>query len=218
LGSAPASDGQPLPMPGVIGSDESGAMSLPSTASEQRFCRPGGCARLCTEEGLAAAYAAHGARALARARRIVLDPHLAEEAVQEAFTRAWRSCSTFDPSGGPLANWLIAITANVSVDLVRARMRRPPVAAVEPHEEAADHSPATDLVLMRAELRAALAQISEDHRRAVLETILLDRPYQEVAGELGINVGTLRTRVHYALRRLRDVLADQAHVVEACPA
>ena len=71
---------------------------------------------------------------------------------------------------------------------------------------------------MRAELRAALAQISEDHRRAVLETILLDRPYQEVAGELGINVGTLRTRVHYALRRLRDVLADQARLVEACPA
>jgi len=95
------------------------------------------------------------------------------------------------------------------------RRHRPPV---PPHEEAADHSPATDLVLMRAELRAALAQISEDHRRAVLETILLDRPYQEVAGELGINVGTLRTRVHYALRRLRDVLADQAHVVKACPA
>jgi len=71
---------------------------------------------------------------------------------------------------------------------------------------------------MRAELRAALAQISEDHRRAVLETILLDRPYQEVARELGINVGTLRTRVHYALGRLRDVLADQAHVVKACPA
>ena len=205
-------------MPAVIGPDDSDAMSLPSTTSEQRFCRPGGCAQLCTEEGLAAAYAAHRTRALARARRIVLDPHLAEEAVQEAFTRAWRSCSTFDPSGGPLASWLIAITANVSVDLVRARMRRPPVAAIEPHEEAADRSLALDLVLMRAELRAALAQISEDHRRAVLETILLDRPYQEVAGELGINVGTLRTRVHYALRRLRDVLADQARLVEACPA
>ena len=190
MGSALASDGQPLPMPAVVGSDESGGMSLPSTTSEQRFCRPAGCAQLCTEEGLAAA--------------------------QEAFTRAWRRCSTFDPSRGPLASWLVAITANVSVDLVRARMRRPPVVAVESYEEAADQSVATDLVLLRAELRAALAQISENHRRAVLETIVLDRPYRDVASDLGINVGTLRTRVHYALRRLREVLADEARLVEAC--
>ena len=95
-------------------------------------------------------------------------------------------------------------------------MRRPPVVAVESYEEAADQSVATDLVLLRAELRAALAQISEDHRRAVLETIVLDRPYRDVASDLGINVGTLLTRVHYALRRLRDVLADEARLVDAC--
>src|SRR3954452_13436290 len=205
-------------MPAVIASHESGAMSFSSTTSEPRYCRPDGCAQLCTEDGLAAAYAAHGARALARARRIVLDPHLAEEAVQEAFTTTWRSSSTSDPSGGPLASWLVAIAASVAVDLVRARVRRPPVVAVERYEEAIDQGVAMDLVLMRDELRAALAQISEDQRRAVLEAIVLDRPYRDVASELGINVGTLRTRVHYALRRLRDVLADQPPLVEAWPA
>jgi RNA polymerase sigma-70 factor (ECF subfamily) len=106
----------------------------------------------------------------------------------------------------------------VAIDMVRARVRRPPVVAVEPRDEAADHSLAMELVLVRAELRDALAQISEDHRRAVLETIVLDRPYRVVAGELGINVGTLRTRVHYALRRLREALADQARLVDACTA
>ena len=44
LGSALASDGQPLPMPAVIGSDDSGGMSLPSIKSEHRFCRSTGCA------------------------------------------------------------------------------------------------------------------------------------------------------------------------------
>ena len=203
-------------MPAVIAPDKGGGMSF--SPAEPRFCRPDGCAQLCTEEGLAAAYAAHGPRALARARRIVVDPHLAEEVVQEAFTRAWRGCATFDPSGGPVASWLVAITANVAIDMVRARVRRPPVVAVEPRDEAADDSVPTDLVLLRAELRDALAQISEDHRRAVLETIVLDRPYADVAGELGINVGTLRTRVYYALRRLRGVLADQTRLVEACTA
>ncbi len=45
---------------------------------------------------------------------------------------------------------------------------------------------------------------------------MLDRPYRAVASDLGINVGTLRTRVRYALRRLRDVLADEARLVDAC--
>ncbi|HET6939983.1 MAG TPA: RNA polymerase sigma factor [Nocardioides sp.] len=202
-------------MTAVALSDESSGMPCPSTPTEHRSCRHGGCAQLCTDEGLAAAYAAHGPRALARARRIVVDPHLAEEAAQEAFTRAWRHCSRFDPAGGPLANWLLAITTNVSIDLVRARVSRPPVAAVEPGDEASDHRVGLDVVLLRDELRDALAQISENHRRAVLETIVLDRPYQDVAGELGINVATLRTRVHYALRRLRDVLTNRTCLVES---
>src|SRR4051794_30577846 len=87
-------------------------------------CGRDGCARLCTDDGLRAAYAEHRSRLLRRARGIVVDPHLAEEAVQEAFTRAWRACATFDPTVGPLVNWLLAITANIAVDLVKARRRR----------------------------------------------------------------------------------------------
>src|SRR3954454_1356053 len=52
-------------------------------------CTGLGCAGLCREEGLAAAYAEHAPRLAARARRVVGDPHLADDAVQEAFIRAW---------------------------------------------------------------------------------------------------------------------------------
>jgi RNA polymerase sigma-70 factor (ECF subfamily) len=179
---------------------------MASTSATLPYCRPGGCALLCTETGLAAAYAQHHTRLLRRARRVVVDPHLAEEAVQEAFTRAWRACSSFDPAAGPLVHWLLAITGNVAIDLVKARRRRPQVAA-----SAADAGTTTaggiDLVVLRAELRAALAGVSEKHRNAVIETILFDRPHADVAGELGIDPGTLRTRVHYGLRRLRAALS-----------
>ena len=77
-----------------------------------------GCADLCTEQGLAAAHAAYHVRLLARARRIVVDPDLAEDVVQEAFLRAWRACASFDPAGGPLVNWLLVITANTAFDMV----------------------------------------------------------------------------------------------------
>src|SRR3954463_13188579 len=92
-------------------------------------CRPGGCAGLCTEAGLRAADTAHRSRMLARARRVLADPELAEEAVQEALLRAWRSCSTFDPAGGPLLPWLLALPRNPAIALAGWRGRRPPVSA-----------------------------------------------------------------------------------------
>jgi RNA polymerase sigma-70 factor (ECF subfamily) len=174
------------------------------------------CAGLCTEPGMAAAHAAYHARMLARARRIVVDPDLAEDVVQEAFLRAWRACASFDPAAGPLVNWLLVITANTAIDMVKARVRRPPVASGGA-DGAGENAPAgglsdIDLLILRSELRDALSSIGARHRDAVVETILRDRPYADVAAELGVAPGTLRTRVHYGLRRLRCVLetADEA--------
>jgi len=170
-----------------------------------------GCANLCTEHGMAAAHAAYHARMLARARRIVVDPDLAEDVVQEAFLRAWRARASFDPAGGPLVNWLLVITANTAIDMVKARVRRPPLAPGSADEnQSADGISDIDLLILRSELRHALSSVAAHHREAVVETVLRDRPYADVAAELGVTPGTLRTRVHYGLRRLRRVLECEA--------
>jgi RNA polymerase sigma-70 factor (ECF subfamily) len=174
------------------------------------YCHPDGCAQLCTERGMAAAHAAYHTRLLARARRIVVDPDLAQDVVQEAFLRAWRACASFDPAGGPLVNWLLVITANTAIDMVKARVRRPPLAPGSASENvSADGIDDIDLLILRSELRHALCSIGAHHRDAVVETVLRDRPYADVAAELGVAPGTLRTRVHYGLRRLRCVLETQ---------
>jgi RNA polymerase sigma-70 factor (ECF subfamily) len=172
-----------------------------------------GSAQLGTEQGMAAAHAAYHARLLARARRIVVDPDLAEDVVQEAFLRAWRARASFDPEAGPLVNWLLVITANTAIDMVKARVRRPPVASGPADENVpADGLSDIDRLILRSELREALSSIGTQHRDAVVETVLRDRPYADVAAELGVPAGTVRTRVHYGLRRLRCVLetADAA--------
>ena len=159
---------------------------------------------------MAAAHVAYHARLLARARLIVVDPDLAEDVVQEAFLRAWRACASFDPEGGPLVNWLLVITANTAVDMVKARVRRPPVAPAPAGEDIpAAGLDDIDRLILRAALRDALAGIAAHHRDAVVETILRDRPYADVAAEHGVTPGTLRTRVHYGLRRLRCVLETE---------
>ena len=139
--------------------------------------KPKECAGLCTEQGMAAAHAAYHARLLARARRIVVDPDLAEDVVQEAFLRAWRACASFDPAGGPLVNWLLVITANTAIDMVKARVRRPPLASV-PADENAPAAGLSDIdrLILRSELRDALSSIGAQHRDAVVETVLRDRP------------------------------------------
>jgi RNA polymerase sigma-70 factor (ECF subfamily) len=171
-------------------------------------CRPGGCAGLCTDETLAALYRVYRGPLLRQARTNLGDTGLAEEVVQETFVRAWRACSSFDPDGSPMLVWLSVILRNLALDRMRARGRRPRLARSVPSEElmVSARPDGVDLLLLRAGLRDALARLHDDHRAAVVETILLDRPYEDVAAELGVPVGTLRSRAYYALRRMRRIL------------
>jgi RNA polymerase sigma-70 factor (ECF subfamily) len=90
---------------------------------------------------------------------------------------------------------------------VKARVRRPPLASGSADEDAAAAGiNEIDLLVLRSQLRQALSSIEAHHRDAVVETVLRDRPYADVAAELGVAPGTLRTRVYYGLRRLRCVL------------
>jgi RNA polymerase sigma-70 factor (ECF subfamily) len=169
---------------------------------------------------MAAVVTEYRSRMLARAQRIVVDRHLAEEAVQEALINAWRRCSTFDPARGSLSSWLLTITANAAIDLVKARNRRPPMSAVAPDEAPDPDTVAaitpTDLFVLRTELRGALAAIGPDHRQTVIATMLQDRSYAEVAAELGIAPVTVRTRIHYALRKMRAALEAADALPLAC--
>jgi RNA polymerase sigma-70 factor (ECF subfamily) len=159
---------------------------------------------------LARAFECHSARLHGRARRVLVDPHLAEEAVQEAFIRAWRAYDRFDATGGPLLPWLLVITANVAVDMARARGRRAvPTALDDARHDVPQVADAADHVALRDQLVHALRQVKPEHRAAVVEIVLRDRRPADVAAELGVNPATLRTRLHYALRQLRQLI-DQA--------
>jgi RNA polymerase sigma-70 factor, ECF subfamily len=151
-----------------------------------------------------AAYAAHASELYGFAARSLGDPGLAEEAVQETFLRAWRAGERFDPRIGSLRTWLFAILRNVVIDLSRARAVRPGVAeagegpAVEPFEEA----------LLAWQLEEAMRRLGEQHRQILVETYYRGRPYAEVAEELGVPEGTVKSRVYYGLRALRVALEE----------
>lgn len=159
------------------------------------------------ERDVREAYAAHSGELYGFALRSLGDSGMAEEAVQETFLRAWRAGDRFDPEIGSLRTWLFAILRNVVIDLGRARAARPRLAeggaepAVEPLEEA----------LLAWQVEEAMRRIGEDHRRVLIETHYRGRPYAEVAEELGVPEGTVKSRVYYGLRALRVVLEEMGY-------
>ena len=161
------------------------------------------------EPGLRAAYAAHGGELYGFALRSLGDAGLAEEAVQETFLRAWRHSDRFDPEVASLRTWLFAICRHVVIDLARRRAVRPPLADV-PVADDADvvTGDEVDRALTAWQVEEALRRIGDEHRRVLVEVYYRARPYAEVAGELGVPVGTVKSRVYYGLRALRLALEE----------
>jgi RNA polymerase sigma-70 factor, ECF subfamily len=165
------------------------------------------------DHAIRAAYAAHAGEMFGFAARSLSDRGLAEEAVQETFVRAWRFGDRFDPQLGTLRTWLFSILRHVVIDMARARAIQPSPVGGEVIDLAAERSDASvedrfDRALLAWQIEEALRRISEDHRHVVLEIYYRHRPYAEVASELKIPVGTVKSRVYYALRALRLALEE----------
>jgi RNA polymerase sigma-70 factor (ECF subfamily) len=165
------------------------------------------CARLCTDTGLAAVLAADQGLLHWRAARRLGDAGLAEHAVQETLLRAWRNCATYDPDKGSVRTWLLSIERNVLTDIARMRSVRPVETGWDDVEEIADprwtRPDFAETIVNGLLVDELLARLPDPQRHAVVQVILRDRAYQDVADDLGVPVGTVKTRVHYALRSLR---------------
>ncbi|TDD47335.1 sigma-70 family RNA polymerase sigma factor [Kribbella antibiotica] len=160
---------------------------------------------LSRDDGVRAAYAEHGAELYRFALRQLDDEGAATDVVQETFVRAWRAADRFDPSLASLRVWLFAIARNLVVDESRRRAARP--VTPQPPELLTELGPITESTDETAVLswlvEEALQRIRPEARSALVETYLRGRPYDEVAAEQGVPVGTLRSRVFYGLKALR---------------
>jgi RNA polymerase sigma-70 factor, ECF subfamily len=179
------------------------------------------CARLCTEDGLTTAYTAHANELTGYCRRALADHGLAEEITQEVFLRAWRKCATFTPRDGStrdeaaqMRTWLFAIARNAVIDAARRRGRRPGLHPDPDHVvQQADPSDSYALFETVEQVRAALTGLTPNHR-GVLTAIFVDElTYEQAAAHFAVPIGTVKSRIYYALRALRthlDATADCA--------
>jgi RNA polymerase sigma-70 factor (ECF subfamily) len=163
---------------------------------------------LANDDGVRAVYAAHGPELYRFALRSLGDRGLAEEAVQEAFVRAWQAADRFDDALGSLRTWLFAILRNVVIDLSRARAVRPALAPEGAPTDTGSLDDDIDHALMVWQVEEALQKLSAEHRSSLVEVHYRGRAYHEVAQELGVPVGTVKSRVYYALKAMRLALEE----------
>jgi RNA polymerase sigma-70 factor, ECF subfamily len=141
------------------------------------------------------------------ALRVLRDEHLAQDALQEAFTQLWTEAERFDPRSGSARAWIMTLVHRRAVDRVRRdKADRQRGRAWGAGQVDTDHDSVAEIVELRAEhrrVRSALAALTPLQRQA------LDLAYQrgmtqtQIATHLDIPLGTAKTRLRDALHRLR---------------
>lgn len=153
------------------------------------------------------AFAEHGGSLFGFALNALGDRAEAEDCVQEAFIRAWRSRERYTTARGSVRTWLFAIMRNLVTDALRARARRPVPSDQEKTEWASEPVTEDVPIVERLALYEALATLTYEHRQVIVAVHLEGVKYQELSELTGIPVATLRTRMYYGLRSLRTALA-----------
>jgi RNA polymerase sigma-70 factor (ECF subfamily) len=138
------------------------------------------------------------------------DRNRAEDVVQETLFRAWRRPVVLAQRDSSARGWLFTVARNIVVDDWRAGQRRPTTSSelvAEPLEP-----DATDTAVQSIMVAEAIRRLSRDHRAVLLECYFRGCTAAQAAGRLGIPVGTVKSRLHYALHALRLVFEEMGVV------
>lgn len=140
-------------------------------------------------------------------RRRVTDAERAKDLTQEVFLRAWRSADSFDAARGDVRGWLFTIARNLLVDSYRADAARPRAVgdgglALLPAPDEIDDAVAA------WSMAEALRRLTVSHRDVLVCLYYQRLSLVEASEQLGVPVGTVKSRSTYALRALRLVLEE----------
>ena len=149
--------------------------------------------------------------------RVLRDPHLAEDMVQEVFLRLWRKPDSYSATRGRLTTWLTSVSRNRAVDEVRSRNRRYRHETASPEEAERElPAPESDDPALTAEqsdqrrlILTALAKIPDEQRETIALAYFGGFTQQEIAEMLQQPLGTVKTRIRLGMQKLRVALTPE---------
>ncbi len=168
-------------------------------------------------EALEALYDRFSGPVFSLATHMLRDPGAAEEVTQDAFFKVWRRASSYRPDRGKVTAWLFSIAHHRVIDEVRRRKRREQTHVSQdvelldrPADDSSDPVRYAMLQMKRGELKEALDVLRPEQREIVLLAYYGGLTHSEIANRLQQPLGTVKTRMRLALKKLRVVLGPQA--------
>ena len=132
----------------------------------------------------------------------------AEDLAQEALLTVWRKAALFDPAKASAGTWVFTIARNLRIDAIR-RERRP---ELDPDDLLPEASPDPDHAIALADgevrLRVAMRSLPPDQVAVIQASFFADKPHSQIAAELGIPLGTVKSRLRLAMARLRGAMGE----------
>ena len=133
-------------------------------------------------------------------------PSQAEDLAQEALLTVWRKAALFDPAKASAGTWVFTIARNLRIDAIR-RERRP---ELDPDDFMPEAEPDPDDAITLADgegrLRVAMRDLPPDQVAVIEMSFFADKPHSQIAIELGIPLGTVKSRLRLAMARLRGAM------------
>ena len=156
------------------------------------------------EDAVRAVYRRYGGAIGTVARSMLRDDELVAEVVQQTFVKAWRAAATFD-ANRDLAPWLYSIARRTAIDVLK-REQRPTQGGHEPETDVAITTMSFDRTWEVFEVRQAIDDLPAEEREVVRAASALGMTHAEIAEHLGIPVGTVKSRMARAHKRLGAAL------------
>jgi RNA polymerase sigma factor (sigma-70 family) len=143
--------------------------------------------------------------------RLGVESEAAEELAQETLLTVWRRAASFDPRRAAASTWIFTIARNLRIDLARRERRRTPAQSAWEDPPA----PATPVQILEDVedgdlVSAAVSALPQEQAQVIRLAFFADKPHSEIAGELGLPLGTVKSRLRLAMVRLRAALQDGA--------
>jgi RNA polymerase sigma-70 factor (ECF subfamily) len=155
-------------------------------------------------------FAYFGPRVKAWMMRAGSNPTAAEELAQDAMLAVWQKARLFDPARAGASTWIFTIARNLRIDALR-RERHPSELMQDATEESEGPLQADRVLAMSQEetrIRAALSLLPPEQADVIRKAFFEDKVHAEIEKELGIPLGTVKSRLRLAMNRLRAMLGD----------
>jgi RNA polymerase sigma-70 factor (ECF subfamily) len=135
-------------------------------------------------------------------QRFVKDPDAAEDVLQDTFVKIWKNCTTYDDTKGSFFTWMLNIARNTAIDHLRKQQKKT-IGENRIGENNVGLSPANEQNTNTIGLMAMVDKLNPDQRLMVEYLYVKGYTQQEVAEELEIPLGTVKTRTRMAMKELR---------------